>query len=259
MTKVKLDLSQSQISKLRNKHPVQVRYEQIGSGVDIDFNDSNLNKLKRAFHSGKGARISLSNDEIEMSGGSLGRKIRRAANKAQKHAKKARNITRKIKEGMDKYEFIEDLGIPVVSDAYGAVHAGVTAANRGIESGYKMGDSAKKGNVAGVMRSGRDMRDNYDENIRGSGSNPYIPKRKKQTKSGGSFKALGGSFKATGGAYRGSSYKALGGGTVKLDTTESNFVNPNHNSFNPGGVTSYKEIMYGKGTSKKIVCPTCGR
>ena len=79
----------------------------------------------------------------------------------------------------------------------------------------------------------------------GMGNNPYVPRSMRKTVKGGSFK--------TGGSFKGGSFKVSGKG-VRPTTDESNFVTPNHPSFNAPKPDSYS----GSGL-KHTKCPCCGR
>lgn len=270
MKTVKLNLSDNQLSKIRNGHPVQIKPEMVGSGVPVALNDSNYQKLGKAYNGNKSARINLSNDEIQ--GGGL-KKLKKGFNKAKKKVQKTSNqiakgsnkvnkfvndadkIIQKVDKGVDRFEFIGDLGIPYVSPAYAALDAGTDALAEGSSRAKKLSNATNNtiqksnkfvqkpsiGAFDKAVTSGEETYNTYQ----GSGVNPYVPRRLRQSKSGGSFRPVGGSFKTVG---RG----------VKLDTTETNFVNPNHNSFNPVHPESYSEVMGKKGKGLKK-CPHCGR
>ena len=69
MSSVNLNLSKSQLSRLRNGHSIQLRANQIGQGNDsFMLNALNIKKLSKAYKSGKGVRIQLDRDEILGSG-----------------------------------------------------------------------------------------------------------------------------------------------------------------------------------------------
>ena len=69
MSNVNLNLSKSQLSRLRNGHSIQLRADQIGEGNNcVMLNPLNFKKLSKAYRSGKGVRIQLDNDEIMGSG-----------------------------------------------------------------------------------------------------------------------------------------------------------------------------------------------
>ena len=70
----KLNLSIPQLKKLLKGHSVQLSRELIGSGIgdkEIHLNKKNANKLMRAYNNSKGMRITLSPDEIAVSGGNI--------------------------------------------------------------------------------------------------------------------------------------------------------------------------------------------
>ena len=62
---VSLDLSASQLSKLRNGHGIRVSRAMFGGGVDMIIDPMTFNNLMKKFEKGKGAVISMSGSEIE--------------------------------------------------------------------------------------------------------------------------------------------------------------------------------------------------
>ena len=62
---VSLDLSASQLSKLRNGHGIRVSRAMFGSGVDMIIDTMTFNNLMKKLERGKGAIISMSGAEIE--------------------------------------------------------------------------------------------------------------------------------------------------------------------------------------------------
>lgn len=94
---MKLNLSEAQIRKALKGHPVQVRHEQMGSGMNFNFHPSNLKKLAKAARLGKGVRISLTGGELgDMEGGNVFKHIKKAVNKG------AKNVGRTIKKEATK-------------------------------------------------------------------------------------------------------------------------------------------------------------
>lgn len=272
MKTVKLDLSDSQLSKMRNKKPVQIKPSQLGNGSTLHLDDANYNKLVKAYNNGKSVRITLNAEEAELSGGSLksfGRKVNKAF-KDPDLGRKISNTSRKIKNTYNQFEVVGELGIPYVSDAYNLGHAAVNNADALTQAGVEMnnarlyGDQADKEQArnnfittfgkaqAGMQASTQGMKGGSISTAsrmppgrpRHNVENPYVPRSMRKT--GGSFK--GGSFKTKSGG----SFKA-GKGMMKPSTDDSNFVGPAHPSFNPPKPDSYS------GNGMKHKCPHCGR
>lgn len=61
---MKLDLSQKQIKDLSNGKTVQLKYAQIGKGQECTLHPENIKKITKAYHAGKGVRLSLSGAEL---------------------------------------------------------------------------------------------------------------------------------------------------------------------------------------------------
>ena len=71
---MKLDLSEAQWKKAAATRPIQVKYEQIGSGMSfLKMHPANVRKLEKAHRSCKGCRVVLSPEEIaeHMEGGKM--------------------------------------------------------------------------------------------------------------------------------------------------------------------------------------------
>jgi len=62
---VSLDLSASQLSKLRNGHSIRISRAMFGSGVDMIIDTMTFNNMMKKLERGKGAAISMSGAEIE--------------------------------------------------------------------------------------------------------------------------------------------------------------------------------------------------
>ena len=62
---VSLDLSASQLSKLRNGHGIRVSRAMFGGGVDMIIDPMTYNNMMKKLERGKGAIISMSGAEIE--------------------------------------------------------------------------------------------------------------------------------------------------------------------------------------------------
>jgi hypothetical protein len=257
MRTVKLDLSQSQLSKMRNKKPVQIKPSQMGSGSAVHLDDANYNKLVKAYNNGKSVRITLNAEEAELSGGSLksfGRKVNKAF-KDPNLGRKISNTSRKIKNTYNQFEVVGDLGIPYVSDAYNLGHTAVNNADALTQAGVEMNNARLYGDEADREQAKSNFittfgkaQTSMQSGMKGSGVNPYVPRsmRKNLTVQGGSFKTK------SGGSFKGGSFKA-GKGMMRPSTDESNFVGPSHPSFNPPKPDSYS------GNGMKHKCPHCGR
>lgn len=102
---MKLNLTQAQIRKAMNGHPIQVKHEQMGSGMSLNIHPSNLKKLAKAHRLGKGARLSLMGSELgDMDGGNLFKSVKKAVKKGAKSVSKAVNKNVKdIEKGANKY------------------------------------------------------------------------------------------------------------------------------------------------------------
>jgi hypothetical protein len=68
MENVQLNLSDNQLSKLRNGNNIQITPSQTGSGIRFKLNANNIKKLKNAYEKAKAVRVALSDEEIEGSG-----------------------------------------------------------------------------------------------------------------------------------------------------------------------------------------------
>jgi hypothetical protein len=94
---MKLNLTEAQIKKALKGMPVQVKYAQMGSGMNFNFHPSNLKKLAKAHRLGKGVRISLTGGELgDMEGGNMFKSISRTVNKG------AKSVGRSIKNEANK-------------------------------------------------------------------------------------------------------------------------------------------------------------
>lgn len=97
-------LSDYQLSRMRNGHPVQLRADQIlGSGLVFErLHPANVRKINSAFNRNRGVRISLSGEELaaqrDVEGGSLWKKIgiAKQVKSATKAVSGARKNTAKI-------------------------------------------------------------------------------------------------------------------------------------------------------------------
>jgi paraquat-inducible protein B len=65
MENVQLNLSDNQLSKLRNGHNIQIRADQMGSGMNFKLNANNIKKLKNAYKQPKAVRVAMNDEEIE--------------------------------------------------------------------------------------------------------------------------------------------------------------------------------------------------
>lgn len=268
MNSVPLNLSNAQMAKLRNQKAVQINPSQVGSGQNVVLDSVNYKKLVKAYNAGKSVRITLTGHEAQMSGGSL-KSVARAIKKPFKDpnlGRKISNTSRKIKNTVNKFEVVGDLGIPYVSDAYNAIHAGVNSGDALVQSGVELNNARLYGDAEDKQRAlqgfNTTMMKNFaglnnansNSNLNGQGVNPYIPRK------GGAYRTAGGSFRSSGskgGAYRGSSYKTGGSigmrpAVMRPSGDETNILRPNHPSFNPPKPDSYS------GSGMKHTCPHCG-
>ena len=65
MQRVLLDLSKTQLSKLRNGHNVRILPHMFGSGVDMIIDPMTFHNMAKKLEKGKGVVMGLSNEEIE--------------------------------------------------------------------------------------------------------------------------------------------------------------------------------------------------
>lgn len=238
---VQLNLSKGQSSKLRNGHPIQVKFNQMGDGDEYDVSDAIYERLAKAYNSGKGCRVQMPKSK---SGGSLktfGRQVKKTfedpnlGRKVANTSRKIANTTRKIKNSVGKFEFIGDMGIPYVSEGYDALKMATEAvdavaknSNEAIQDGYKTQQEIRE--LRGVAKNANE--------VRGGSINPYLPKNLMARKSGGSFRPMGGSF------------KVIGSG-LKPETTETNILNHK----NPGFIAMKPKPLMGNG----VKCKCCGK
>jgi hypothetical protein len=231
---VKLNLSENQISKLRNGKNIQIRSEQMGSGMNFKLNANNIKKLKNAYKQAKAIRIAMNDEEIEGSGIGL-KNIRNGLKKVTHVANKVNNAlhdedlqrkilttSRKIKNTVNKGQVIGDLGIPGVSAGYNLINEAVNDGDRLVRKGAK----AKSKLVTDF--------DNINNEYKTGSGNPYLPTKKKIK--GGSFKTLG--------------------GNMKLQTDHSISIRPDNPSFNPLPLKTYNQVMHGGSMPK---CNHCNR
>jgi hypothetical protein len=248
MQSIDLNLSNAQLGKLRRKLPVQVKPTQVGHGTPIHLGEANFKKLVKAYNNGKSVRITLNGSEAELSGGSF-KSFARGVKKTFKDpnlGRKISNTSRKIKNTYNQFEVVGDLGIPYVSDAYNLGHVAVNNGDALTQAGVQMNNARLYGDEADKEQAKANFITTFGkaqagmQGMKGSGVNPYVPRSMRQTVKGGSFKT-GGSFKVSGKGLR-------------PTTDESNFVGPNHPSFNAPKPDSYS----GNGMKHKR-CPCCGK
>jgi hypothetical protein len=236
METVQLNLSENQISKLRNGKNIQIKPEQMGSGMNFRLNANNMKKLRSGYNKAKAIRMAMNDEEVEGSGIGL-KNIRNGLKKVTHVANKVNNAlhdedlqrkilttSRKIKNTVNKGQVIGDLGIPGVSAGYNLINEAVNDGDRLVRKGVK----AKSKLVA-------DFDNINNEYKTGSGNNPYLPTKKKIK--GGSFKTLG--------------------GNMKLQTDHSISIRPDNPSFNPLKLKTYNQVMHGGSMSSK--CDYCNR
>lgn len=257
MESIQLNLSDAQMKKLLSGQDIQVKRNDIGNGTELMFGKMNANKLATSYNKGKGMRLGLTQEELKKNNSLMGsgfgkvkkgfnkvkkgaRKASDAVAKADKHIQKADNVIQKIDRGVDRFEFLKDAGIPVVSDLYGAIDAATDQA--AIASGQaanasgqvqrtneQLRKTANNPSVSNIRKSTQEVQATND--LRGSG-NPHMPRARK---TGGSFRPVGGSFRT----LDGRGFPVYGRGNVRVFEDESNVVRPGHNSFNPVEVESY--------------------
>ena len=233
---IRLSLSDTQRRNLMKGLTVQVTNGSINVGEPFAFSVRNNNKLIKALENGKGVRINLTQQELKENKdkvgagfGSVMKKARKVGNKIQKNSNKvtkgiakADKIVGKIDRALDKADFIEDMGIPIVSDAYAGIHTGADKLHSATSSAKRVSqagnDFVQDPRLSKLNKATRVANEEYENNTKGSGVNPYMPTRKKVK--GGSFRAIGGSF------------KPMGSG-VRVFNDNSNFIKPGHNSFKP--------------------------
>jgi len=88
-------LSDKQISRLRNKHPVRMKK---GTGHKISLNEKNMKKCSKCFSKNNGATITLDDDEVEMNGTGIFKKFKRAVKRT---ARKTVNLGKDVGRKMD--------------------------------------------------------------------------------------------------------------------------------------------------------------
>jgi hypothetical protein len=162
METVNLNISQAQHNKLISGGTVRLKNEDIDSGsVRVSLGSRNYNKLMNAQHKGSGVQIQLTQEELKQVGGAgFMKDARKFANKAGRNVKRAtdvgEDVTRKLDvtmrktantlnkiDGvMDEYDYLRYA--PVIGDAYGAVHDGVSAGAEGATQARKVTLKARK-------------------------------------------------------------------------------------------------------------------
>lgn len=255
MNSVQLNLSKTQLSKLRNKHPVQIKPSQVGSGHAVNLGSTNFKKLVKAYNNNKSVRITLTNEEIELSGRSFksfARKTKKALTD-KNLGRKISNTSRKIKNTVNKFDVVGDLGIPVVSDGYNMIHDVVNLGDSAVQSGVELNRAQRAKEDTGKAKE--DFANSFKNfsnqvqsmGMKGSGvkSNPYIPKSLRKVNTNVSQGLKKGKKAVSGG-----SFLTLGSG-MRPSTDESNFVSANHPSFNP----LKPKNLVGDG----VRCKCCGR
>jgi hypothetical protein len=234
MESVQLNLSESQLSKIRNGNTIQIRPDQVGSGMKFKLNNKSIKKLKNAYEKAKAVRLALSDEEIEGSGLKSLRKglhkVTHAANKVNKALhnddlqRKVLSTSRQIKNTVNKGSVIGDLGIPIVSDGYNLLHGAVNDGDRLVRQGAK----AKSKLVSDF--------DNVNNEYRTGSGNPYLSKK---TMTAGSFKTLGGNLKKN----------------IKLQTDSAININSTNASFHPLTPKTFEQVMHGGSMPNK--CKYC--
>jgi len=90
------ELSDKQISRLRNKHPVRMKK---GTGHKLSLNEKNMKKCSKCFSKNNGATIALDDDEVEMNGAGIFKKFKRAVKRT---ARKTADVGKDLGSKIDK-------------------------------------------------------------------------------------------------------------------------------------------------------------
>jgi uncharacterized protein YoxC len=171
MEQVDLNLSQTQLNKLLKGDTVQLKNSDIGQGHPISLATMNVRRLVKADNSGSGMRLTLTNAEIKansMNGSGFNMKsVKKFGNKVGKNVKKGTemgekitkqvdvgmrktaNTLNKVNDVMDEFGYLEY--VPVVGEAYGAVHDAVGATADGATQARKV--------TKQVAKAARDVND----------------------------------------------------------------------------------------------------
>lgn len=86
MQRVKLNLSERQMSRLRNGHSVRILPKLVGSGADVIIDPMNYHNLMKHIKRNKGMMLNLTKDTIEvnkMEGSGIFKKIKKAGKKVK--------------------------------------------------------------------------------------------------------------------------------------------------------------------------------
>jgi len=193
---VSLNLSASQLSKLRNGHGIRVSKAMFGSGVDMIIDPGNFHHMMKKLERGKGAVISMSVGEIEqnrMEGTGLFAGSGRKSGKISriKKASKWRDFSDKtLRKGIDTgrygYEQFKEATDPVGSElkksGKNAIQ-GFSKMFRGEMEGEGFFDDVKKGYNRKVKNSalGKALRESagtaigdvFDRDAKDIGKNKY--------------------------------------------------------------------------------------
>ena len=140
-------LSDKQISRLRNNHPVRMKK---GTGHKISLNEKNMKKCSKCFSRGNGATISLDDDEVEINGAGIFKKFKRAVRKAAKRtADVGKDVGKKIDKA-SKTKIAEESKDMAIDFAIDGATASMIASNpmvapAAIAAGKQAKKEAKKG------------------------------------------------------------------------------------------------------------------
>lgn len=236
----------SKISKLSKGKTVQFTPDELYELEGGNFlSSANIKKIQRAIKNGKGSRIKLSDEEIDLFGGnvfgSFGRSISRSANRTGRAiSRSARSTGRAIK----KVATTENLNKAV---------DGLRYANSAVQklTGKKPSDmliDEVLGRVATPVIGATATKMLSTEakkqaSKQGFGiNNPYMPRRMAPAvmpddTEGGSFKRSGGSFKRSGGFISMKRGNGLDGGSFKTNSVGAGYKEPNN------------MLLYGSGAS----------
>lgn len=171
MESVKLDLTARQISKLRNGHPVQLKPSQVGCGMEVKLHASKAKKLHSAARRSKGCRVSMTQEECDMSGGKLSwkgfkRGLKKGWDVYQKDIKPI--VSPLIRKGL---KAAVEKGLPALAAAVGQpeLAAAVPALSKGVDA---VGNATK---AFGVKSDLKKISNFYKKNVK-KHTSPLIKK-----------------------------------------------------------------------------------
>ena len=194
---ISLDLSKSQLSKLRNGHGIRIGPSMFGKGVDMIIDPMTFNNMMKKLERGKGAVISMSGGEIEqnkMEGTGLFAGAGNKSGKISRHKKALKwtgYVDDTLRKGIDTgrygYEQFKEATNPLASEGKKAI-IGLSKLFGGELDGDEMEgegffDDIKKGYNRKIKNSdlgkalresaGMAISDGYDRGARELGKNKY--------------------------------------------------------------------------------------